>query len=71
MEEIRRKYLKQLYKVYAPYFQKISRLEDIVIRKKLTSQLMEWIDTVPVYGFNSASYDVSSIDGAPNDTVLS
>jgi hypothetical protein len=39
----------------------ISHLEDKKIKKRLRAQLLEWLDILPVYGFNSSSYNINFI----------
>jgi len=50
MNEIRKKYLQLLYPKYSQFFGLISNLEDEKIRKRLRSQLLDWLDVLPVYG---------------------
>ncbi|OAJ41901.1 hypothetical protein BDEG_25431 [Batrachochytrium dendrobatidis JEL423] len=61
MNDIRKKYLQFLYPKYSKFFGMITALEDEKVRKRLRSQLLEWLDTLPVYGFNSSSYDINVI----------
>jgi hypothetical protein len=61
MNEIRKKYLQLLYPKYSRFFGMISNLEDEKVRKRLRSQLLDWLDVLPVYGFNSSSYDINVI----------
>ncbi|CAF3781358.1 unnamed protein product [Rotaria socialis] len=61
MEDIRAKYIKNIYQVYNPYFTQINKLNEAKSRKLLCTQLMDWIDTLPVYGFNSSSYDINVV----------
>ena len=49
-----------MYQVYNPYFTQINNLNETKSRK-LCTQLMDWIDTLPVYGFNSSSYDINVV----------
>jgi hypothetical protein len=58
MNEIRKKYLQLLYLMYSQFFGMISNLED---ENRLRSQLLDWMDVLPVYGFNSSSYDINVI----------
>lgn len=53
MNQIRMKYISELYKTYEPFFQQISKLQDEKITKQVRRKLFEWIDAIPVYGFNS------------------
>lgn len=53
MNQIRMKYISELYKTYEPFFQQISKLQDEKIMKQVRRKLFEWIDAIPVYGFNS------------------
>jgi hypothetical protein len=55
MEDIRTKYIKKMYQVYNPYFAQINNLNEAKSRKLLCTQLMDWMHTLPVYGFNSSS----------------
>jgi hypothetical protein len=57
--QIRIKYIAELYKTYEPFFQQISKLQDEKIMKQVQRKLFEWIDTIPVYGFNSSGYDIN------------
>ena len=57
MNEIRKKHLQLLYPKYSRFFGMISNLEDEKVKKRLRSQLLDWLDVLPVYGFNSSSYD--------------
>jgi hypothetical protein len=50
-----------MYQVYNPYFAQINHLNEAKSRKLLCAQLMDWIDTLPVYGFNSSSYDINVV----------
>ena len=52
MNELRQKYLQKLYPKYSDFFGLISKLEDEKTRKMLRGQLLEWLDVLPVYGFN-------------------
>jgi hypothetical protein len=61
MNEIRKKYLQCLYPKYSKFFGMITALEDEKLRKQLRGQLLEWLDALPVYGFNSTSYDINVI----------
>ena len=61
MNEIRKKYLQLLYPKYSQFFGMIANLEDEKVRKRLRSQLLDWLDILPVYGFNSSSYDINVI----------
>ena len=60
MNEIRKKYLQQLHPKYSQIFKQISRLEDKK-RKLLFGQLWKWLEVMPVYGYNSASYDINVV----------
>jgi hypothetical protein len=51
MDHIRTKYIKKMYQVYNPYFALINKLNEAKSRKLLCTQLMDWIDTLPVYWF--------------------
>jgi hypothetical protein len=59
MIQIRMKYISELYKTYEPFFQRISKLQDEKIMKQVQRKLFEWIDAIPVYGFNSSGYDIN------------
>ncbi|OAJ39748.1 hypothetical protein BDEG_23574 [Batrachochytrium dendrobatidis JEL423] len=61
MNDIRKKYLQFLYPKYSKFFGMITALEDEKVRKQLRGQLLEWLDALPVYGFNSSSYDINVI----------
>jgi hypothetical protein len=61
MNEIRKKYLQILYPKYCVFFKKIAKIEDEKIRKMLRKDLLNWLDEIPVYGFNSSSYDLNVI----------
>ena len=52
MNQIRMKYISELYKTYEPFFLQISKLQDEKIMKQVRRKLFEWIDAIPVYGFN-------------------
>jgi hypothetical protein len=51
--------ISELYKTYEPLFQPISKLQDEKIMKQVRRKLFEWIDAIPVYGFNSSGYDIN------------
>ena len=36
-------------------------MEDEKVKKRSRSQLLDWLDVLPVYGFNSSSYDINVI----------
>jgi G:T-mismatch repair DNA endonuclease (very short patch repair protein) len=59
MNQIRMKYISELYKTYEPFFGQISKLQDEKIIKQVRRKLLEWIDAIPVYGFNSSGYDIN------------
>ena len=61
MNEIRKKYLHMLYPKYCVYFKEIAKIDDEKIRKMLRKGLLNWLDEMPVYGFNSSSYDLNVI----------
>jgi hypothetical protein len=48
----------------------ISHLEDEKIKKRLRAQLLEWLDILPVYGFNSSSYDINVIKKYLPDVLM-
>jgi hypothetical protein len=48
----------------------ISNLEDEKVRKRLRSQLIDWLDVLPVYGFNSSSYDINVIKKYPPQVLM-
>jgi hypothetical protein len=58
---LRHKYLRKLYPKYSNFFGLISKLEDEKIKKQLRAQLLDWLDVLPVYGFNSSSYDINVV----------
>jgi hypothetical protein len=62
MNELRQKYLRKLYPKYSNFFGLISKLEDEKIKKQLRAQLLDWLDVLPVYGFNSSSYDINVVE---------
>jgi hypothetical protein len=61
MNEIRKKYLHMLYPKYCAFFKEIAKIDDEKIRKMLRKDLLNWLDEIPVYGFNSSSYDLNVI----------
>ena len=68
MDVIRIKYIEQMYSSYVPYFKAIAKItgdrkkeQYEKTRRRLASQLMDWIEEMPVYGFNSSSYDLNVI----------
>jgi hypothetical protein len=61
MESIRLRYIQQLHPKYTIYYKKISRLDDEKKRKSLQNRLSDWIEEMPVYGFNSGKYDLNVI----------
>ena len=61
LEELRKKYTNFLYKIYCTYVKEIVAIEDIRKRKVLTMALLDWVDSKPVYGFNSATYNLDMI----------
>ena len=58
MEHLRKKYINCLYRRYCTYFREIAALEDAKARKTLTGALLDWVESMPVYGFNYAAYDL-------------
>lgn len=61
MNEIRKKYLHMFYPKYCVFFKEIAKIDDEKIRKMLRKDLLNWLDEMPVYGFNSSSYDLNVI----------
>jgi hypothetical protein len=59
MNQIRMKYISESYTKYEPFFQQNSKLQDEKIIKQVRRKLLEWIDAIPVYGFNSSGYDIN------------
>jgi hypothetical protein len=59
MNQIRMKYISELYKTYDPFFQQISKLQDEKVTQQVRRKLFKWIDAIPVYGFNSSGYDIN------------
>jgi G:T-mismatch repair DNA endonuclease (very short patch repair protein) len=61
MEEIRARYIKILFERYSVYFRQLSKLSNVNKRKQLTAQLFEWIETLPIYGFDSSAFDLNIV----------
>lgn len=65
-----KKYLQLLYPKYFRFFGMISHLEDENIKKRLRAQLLEWLDILSFYGFNSSSYDINVIKKYLPDVLM-
>ena len=61
MDETRVKYIERIYKSYETFFNDINKLEDEKDKKMLRNKLIDWIEVMPVYGWNSSSYDLNVI----------
>jgi hypothetical protein len=61
MNEIRKKYIQLLYPKYSTFFKKIAEISDEKTKKTLRKDLFKWLEEMPVYGFNSAAYDLNVI----------
>ena len=61
MEEIRARYIKILFERYSAYFRQLSKLSNVNKSKQLTAQLFEWIETLPIYGFDSSAFDLNIV----------
>jgi hypothetical protein len=61
MKEIRKKYLQLLYPKYSQFFGMIADLKDEKTKKQLRGQLLDYMDVLPVYGFNRLSYGINVI----------
>jgi len=59
MNQIRIKYISELYKTYEPLFQQINIPQDEKVTTQVRRKLFEWIDAIPVYGFNSSGNDIN------------
>lgn len=65
MNEIRKRYIQLLYPKYSPFFKKIAEIKDEKTKKTLRKDLFKWLEEIPVYGFNSAAYDLNVIKKYP------
>lgn len=61
MDEVRKRYIQKLYPLYTIYFQQLAQIEDHSIRKSLTRRLGDFLEELPVFGFNSGRYDLNVI----------
>jgi hypothetical protein len=61
MKSERGTYIQLLYPKYSTFFKKIAEIQDEKIRKTLRKDLFKWIEEMPVYGFNSAAYDLNVV----------
>ncbi|OAJ32746.1 hypothetical protein BDEG_28631 [Batrachochytrium dendrobatidis JEL423] len=43
----------------------MANLDDAKVQKRLRLQLLEWLDVLAIYGFNSSSYDINIIKKYP------
>ena len=61
MDEIRNRYIHKLSIKYNPYFKQIHQIDERKERIYLMRQLLDWIESMPVYGFNSSAYDLNVV----------
>lgn len=61
MDIIRKKYIKNMFEIYYPYVMSIAKLDNEKLKKLLGSKLVNWIESLPVYGFNSSAYDINVV----------
>ena len=45
-------HIAEICKTDEPFFGQINKLQDEKIMKQVRRKLLEWIDAIPVYGFN-------------------
>ncbi|OAJ45177.1 hypothetical protein BDEG_28338 [Batrachochytrium dendrobatidis JEL423] len=50
---------------YSRFFGMMANLDDAKVQKRLRLQLLEWLGVLPIYGFNSSSYDINIIKKYP------
>jgi hypothetical protein len=61
MDELRNRYIHKLSLKYNQYFKQIHQLEERKERINLMRKLLDWLESMPVYGFNSSAYDLNVV----------